>query len=353
MAAASRPHIATDTPSPASTRGDGEAEASRRRCDRGRAGRRCRGPPRPQRAGRGRPGWRCVDRTAGVAERRRGLAGPAGDDLGADRHGGLLGRARPDVEPDRGHDPLEAGVVDPRLSEARDAVGVRASAPHRPEVSDARAERRHDRGHVELHVVGEHAHRVARSERRTDAREVTVGPVAHDLVGHREPGSRREDLPGVADGDPVAEQLRLPYERGGEVDRTEDDELRRRRERLDEHVDDALARLAVPPVVPGGRRARPRARRARRARRPGRGRGHRAMPIGERVGHARAASHPRPGRRRSSRARPVARCAARRATRRTPACCCPCSSIHQSSGSTKTWIVPPQVSPTANASSSE
>ena len=31
----------------------------------------------------------------------------AGDDLGADRHGGLLGGARADVEPDRRHQPVE------------------------------------------------------------------------------------------------------------------------------------------------------------------------------------------------------------------------------------------------------
>src|SRR5690606_27469132 len=46
-----------------------------------------------------------VDRSGGVAQGASGgLPGALGDDLGADRHGGLLGCAGPDVEPDRGTD---------------------------------------------------------------------------------------------------------------------------------------------------------------------------------------------------------------------------------------------------------
>src|SRR5262249_57596316 len=63
-------------------------------------------------------------------------------------------------------------------------------------------------------------------------------------------GGGGEEGAGVADGDPVGEELAGPRHRRGEVDRTEDQHPWRRGEGLDEHrqvVEPALAVLAVVP----------------------------------------------------------------------------------------------------------
>ncbi len=126
---------------------------------------------------------------------------------------------------------------------------------HGAEVADLCLQRRDHGGDVELVVVGEDAHRIAWAERPTDPLEQAVRPVHDDLVGEREPGLGREHLPGVADGDPVAEQLGQAHEGGGEVDGAEDEHLRRRGEALDEHRQLVLASLAARPVVAHPRRA--------------------------------------------------------------------------------------------------
>jgi hypothetical protein len=100
-------------------------------------------------------------------------------------------------------------------------------------------------------VVREDTHRVPRTEFVTDLLEIPVGPVVHDLVGHREAQHRREHRPRVADRDAVPEQLARLRQRGGEVDRAEDDETRGRRERFDEHRHDFLTRFAVRAVMAG------------------------------------------------------------------------------------------------------
>ena len=111
------------------------------------------------------------------------------------------------------------------------------------------------RRHVELGVVGEHAHRVARPELGTDLLEVAVGPLVDDVVGHREALAGGEHRAGVAHHDAVPEHLRDLGQRAGEVDRAEDHHPRRRRERLDEHRHRVFARFAVRAVVTGGREA--------------------------------------------------------------------------------------------------
>src|SRR5581483_9103108 len=78
---------------------------------------------------------------------------------------------------------------------------------------------------------------------------MAVGPVDDDGVGHREPRSRGEHLPGVAHRHLVTEDLGDTRERGGEVDGAEDDHAGRRREGLDERGDGLLAGLAVLAVV--------------------------------------------------------------------------------------------------------
>ena len=76
-------------------------------------------------------------------------------------------------------------------------------------------------------------------------------PLDDDLVGVREPGAVAKTGAGVADRDPVAEEATDPGDGGGEVDRAEDEHPRRRRERLDEHVELVAAALAVGAVVQG------------------------------------------------------------------------------------------------------
>ena len=135
------------------------------------------------------------------------------------------------------------------LDQAFQTFGAGATATHRSEVADLGVERSHDRGHVELVIVGEHAHRIARAESIADALEETMGPVDHDLIGVGEPSHGGEHLARVADGDVVAEHLGHAHERAGEVDRTEHEHAGRRRERLDEHAQVLGAGFAVHAVV--------------------------------------------------------------------------------------------------------
>ena len=75
--------------------------------------------------------------------------------------------------------------------------------------------------------------------------QVAVGPLDDDLVGGREPRSRREHRPGVTHGDPVAEQRALPREGRREVDRTEYQHPRPRRVAGHEDLHARAAALAV------------------------------------------------------------------------------------------------------------
>ena len=97
---ASRPQIATRTPSAASASRDAEAEALETRRRPRPLARRYRDPRNPS--------WTMpcvsVDGARSVAQRRGVTPGPQRDDLGADRDRGLLGRAGADVETDRRHD---------------------------------------------------------------------------------------------------------------------------------------------------------------------------------------------------------------------------------------------------------
>src|SRR6185295_2732219 len=202
------------------------------------------------------------------------------------------------------------------------------------------------RGYVELRVVGEDADRIARTERRPDTVEHPVRPVDDDLVGHREPSRRGEHLARVADDHPVAEDLRDATEGRGEVDRAEDEHLRRWRERLDEEADRGLVRLALLAVV-----AHPRAAR---------------FELGERiagrdpieVGVAESAERRLLGTDEQVRAEVRAidhrdeGDGLLREERLAQDLVDRWHSAYQSSGSMKRWMMPPHVRPTANASSS-
>ena len=233
---------------------------------------------------------------------------------------------------------LEAGLAQPL-----DSTLVRAARAHRAEIADPRLHRGRDRGNVELVVVREHADRVARAEIVAHLREIAIGPVVDDFVGHREPLHGREHRARVAHGHAVPEQLGDLDQSGGEVDRAEDDHARRLRERLDEDADDFLAGFAVRAVVAG--RGEAGLELAERVARDD------AVEVGiaERALRRSVDAHEQLGTdvRAVDDGRQRDRClVAQRVAQRVV-------DRHQSNGSTKRWIVPPHVSPTANASSSE
>ena len=176
---ASRPQIATCTPSAASARAtpnprpfDAAATAARR-------------PAIPRSIASACPtasGWGRQCRAA-----TRPAAGPRRDDLGADRDRGLLGGAGADVETDRRHHPPDLGVGEPRLAQPLDR-GPRASgaSPSR------RCTRPWSRTAATIAGTSNLWSWVSTQTRRAaelgaDLVEVAVGPVVHDLVGHREP----------------------------------------------------------------------------------------------------------------------------------------------------------------------
>ena len=227
---------------------------------------------------------------------------------------------------------------------------------HRTEVADAGGQGADDGGHVELVVVGEHADGVAGTQLVADAVEQAVGPVHHDLVGHREAALRGEHLSGVAHGDAVAEQLGLGGERPGEIDGTEDHHVRAPGVTLHEHAEVHLAGLAVLAVVAHLADAR--------VQHPQRVTLHHPVQVGvaQRAHRRRIRLYEEFGARPRAHIRHSARVWAvddRRQRNRllgpdgVPERLVDARSLaHQSSSSTNRWIVPPQVSPTANASSS-
>ncbi len=110
-------------------------------------------------------------------------------------------------------------------------------------------ERPHHGGHVELRVVGENTYGVTLAEPFADLVEQVVGPSDLDHIGCREPGLGGEHGSGVAHRHVVPEDLGNPHQRGGEVDRAEDHHPRRRGVGLDEHRHGLFAGLAAFAVV--------------------------------------------------------------------------------------------------------
>jgi hypothetical protein len=222
-----------------------------------------------------------------------------------------------------------------------------AAGAHGAEVADVGRQGGHQRGDVELGVVGEHADRVAGAEVGPDLVQQAVGPVHDDLVGQREPGLGGEDLPGVADRDPVAEHLGHPHEGGGEVHGTEDQHAGRRRVGLHEDHHGVLAGLAVLAVAPHRRDARGHGRLGVALHHPGQ--------VG--VGDARADRAARNDQQLGPGAGPVHHGGQRGGALlgHGPAQLVVEGGVghrYQSRGSRKRWTVPPQVRPTAKASSS-
>ena len=113
-------------------------------------------------------------------------------------------------------------------------VVVGTPRAHRADVGHLGEPERHlEQGYVELRVVGEHADGGPPVDPagRDLGVEVAVRPVDDDLVRLGEAGRGREHGPGVADRDVVAEERADPGDRGGEVDRAEDQHPRLRARR--------------------------------------------------------------------------------------------------------------------------
>ena len=108
-----------------------------------------------------------------------------GERLGEDRERGLLVRVGADVEPARACDALERLLVDARLAQPLAPPLLVAARAERADVERLGLERRLQRGHVELVVVGEDDDR--RRVVGRDLRERLLGPRDDQLVGARDP----------------------------------------------------------------------------------------------------------------------------------------------------------------------
>ena len=194
-----------------------------------------------------------MDTAVGGGERAARSAPAELDQLGGDRDRRLLGSAGPQVQADRGAQPGKLGLGEPGLPEPGEPVLVRPAAAHGADVAGRGAQRHLQQRNVELRIVGQHADHGALVDIR--AGQVTVRPFHDDLVGVTEPRRGGEDAARVAYGHAVAEELPDPGDRGGEVDRAEDQHPRRRRERVDEHRQLIVAALALRAVAAHGRLA--------------------------------------------------------------------------------------------------
>ena len=144
-----------------------------------------------------------------------------------------------------------ACVVEPRLAQPLDPPLLGAAAAERAHVAGAGGERRDQRRLVELRVVGEDQHHVARPE--LPALQVAVRPVHHHLGDLREARAVDEGLAGVADRDLVADLAGELRHLGGEVDRPEDHHARLGREGLDVHRQVRAHHLAARAVAADAR----------------------------------------------------------------------------------------------------
>src|SRR6478672_10243854 len=208
---ASRPQIATRTPSAASAC----AAAKPSPFDAAATAARLPAIPRSIEAGVSRSGALVDGAVAGAEGRDGGSPRAQGDDLGADRDRRLLRGAPTDVEADRRHHARHRRVVDPDLAEPGETRRVGPPGAHRADVPDVGGQRADDGRDVELGVVGEDAHGVARTELLPDTGEEAVGPCVHDDVGHGEPRRGSEHGTRVAHRHVVPEQLRDPGQRRG------------------------------------------------------------------------------------------------------------------------------------------
>ena len=88
--------------------------------------------------------------------------------------------------------------------------------------------------HIELVVVGKHAHRIALPKSVPNFFEMTMRPVDDDFVGIRKPSLRRKNLACIANRDPIPHDLRDFYQRTSEIDRSKNQHMRGRSKGFDE-----------------------------------------------------------------------------------------------------------------------
>ena len=127
----------------------------------------------------------------GLAQRHPVAPGAVGDDLGEHGDGRLLHGRGADVQPAGREDAVDLLVGHADVAQAAVAVRGRVAAAKRADVAGAGGERGLHGGDVELRVVGEDQHGVARAE--FDAVEHRVGPADLGLGG----GARSGGTPGT------------------------------------------------------------------------------------------------------------------------------------------------------------
>ena len=208
------------------------------------------------------------------ASRSPAAAPPAGDDLGGDADGGLLGGAGTEVEADRAGEPGRARRRSRPASRSRSSRSswVRRE-PIAPTYATSGSRSATSSSGTSNFGSWVSTQSTVRGSIRPASASARDSGAASRRPPRRPPGNgwRGEDRPGVADRDLVAEELADPGHRRREVDRAEDQHPRLRGERPDEHPHPLAAALAVGAVgqrrvVPGGQQ--PDARRRGRRRPP-------------------------------------------------------------------------------------
>src|ERR687889_167834 len=207
-------------------------------------------------------------------------------------------------------------------------------APHRPNVARRGRKRRLQDRDVELRVVGKDAD--YSSLVHLGRLQELVRPGHHDLVGGRETLAGGKDGPRVADGYPVAHEFAGPGHRAREVYRPEDVHSRRRGERLEK------PRHALHP---------PLSARAEVDRTGASALEHTSRRLYDRPVKVFVASRSGVALWGDEQLTTQSRTFDQRGHRLTPAG--EDLTLHQSTGSTKMWMMPPHVRPTPKASSSE
>ena len=174
------------------------------------------------------------------------------DDLGEDRQCCLLRADCPEVEAQRGGDPLEILVGEPELEQPLATDGLRAPGAHRADEPRGRAQRDLQGRVVELRIVGQHRDRGGRID-PADPGERLLGPGRDHLLGIGEPLGRGKSGPRVDHVRPPAGIARQRAQGRRDIDRTEQDQPRGRAHDVDEQGAAALGALG-PNQLGRGRR---------------------------------------------------------------------------------------------------
>src|SRR5256885_811601 len=159
---------------------------------------------------------------------------PPRRDLGQDAERRLLRSAATKVQTDRPMDARELLLGEAFLAQRVEPVLIRLATADCPDVAGALPEHRAQRREVELRVVRQD-HDVRRTVDRDLAHRL-VGPFNNELVSLRKPLRRGELRARVDDRDAISHQLRQAVQGDRDMDRTDDHEVGRAPEGLDENV---------------------------------------------------------------------------------------------------------------------